>query len=680
MNWFAKTTRLPHLLVYPALLDKKKSRVLLVSVMITTTCAASGAVLLRYAPLPSGAVIDPSRVFAADRQVMGDLIDSGITRQEVMLSQVPIYLQEATIAVEDASFYSHYGLNAKGIIRAFLANIGAGHIVQGGSTITQQLAKNLFLNGNRTMWRKVQEAVYALQLELHYSKQKILTDYLNVIYYGDGATGVGTAAEYYFGKPVNRLNLAESAMLAGLPKGPSIYSPLRHLQSAKDRQRVVLQAMVKAGYISQNTAHAAFVQPLHFSHHAAPDSIAPYFMDALTRVAQKQFHLSKDDLYRGGLNIHSTLDINLQRALDRAISKYIPKGSGLQIAAIAMNPQTGDVLAYSGGTNYRTSPFDRVNAMRQPGSTFKPFVYAAALDKGWTASTHFKSQPTIFTYGSNGVYAVHNFADDYSYGPIDMKQAIERSDNVFAVKANMSIGPEQVIQTAERFGLSSDMSPYPSLALGVFPVSALQLARAYSVFANGGYLVKPQFVTDVQDSVGHVLYRSNPSKLLVETPATCYILTDMMKSVMQPGGTGYRVAHLIPGTIAAKTGTTDTDAWMVGYTPETVCAVWVGFDKMRPIDSVDSHLAAPILASVMREAFMEKPQGEFKKPSTVVSAMIDPETGELATSICPQRQLNYFVVGTEPKRGCYEHPEKNLSLGDRALNVLRSVWSWIHGQ
>ncbi len=640
----------------------------------------AGAGYILFAPLPLASESDPSRVTAQNGEVIGDLVSAGVTRREASLDEIPQYLQEATIAVEDASFYQHRGLNVKGIIRALLADIRARHIVQGGSTITQQLAKNLFLNGDRTLWRKALEAVYALQLELRYSKQRILDDYLNAIYYGDGATGVATAALYYFGKPVQNLDLAESALLAGLPKGPSLYSPFADYSAAKDRQLQVLHAMVRSRYLTASAAHAAYIEPLQFAHRRAAEAFAPYFADAVTRAARQQLHLSRDELYRGGLQIRTTLNMTLQKALDQAVARYIPRSSALQAAAVVMDPRTGDIEAYTGGVNYRFSPYDRATAMRQPGSAFKPFVYAAALDRGYTAALHMKSQPTTFIYDHYHRYTVHNFGDDYAYAPIDMKQAIAHSDNVFAVSANLTVGPKNVLREAERFGLPTNMKPYPSLALGVFPVSALQLARAYSVFASGGYLSTPHLIESVQDASGHSLYREQPNSLLVESPATCYILTDMLQSVMRPGGTGYRVAGSIPGPVAAKTGTTDTDAWIVGYTPRTVCAVWVGYDRMKPINGVESHMAAPIFAAVMKAAYQDQPQGAWQRPDNVVTVAIDPESGEGATTSCPLQEQDAFVAGTAPVAPCHLHPAPETGLAQRVGGALQSIWGWLTGR
>lgn len=263
---------------------------------------------------------------------------------------------------------------------------------------------------------------------------------------------------------------------------------------------------------------------------------------------------------------------------------------------------------------------------------------------------------------------------------MDMRQAIARSDNIYAVSTAMATGLSRVEDTALTFGLPATMQPYPSLALGVFPVSPLELARAYSVLANGGYLVRPRMITSILDGDTHTLYKTEPTRLMVESPATAYILTSLLESVVKPGGTAYRIAHRIPGVVAAKTGTTDTDAWIAGYTPDTVCVVWVGYDHMQPVDTAETHLAAPVFASIMRAAFHEQSQGSFVRPADVTTAWIDPETGQLATVSCPVREQDAFVLGTAPTVTCLTHPAPNDSLAARAANALRAVWSWVTGR
>ncbi|OPG16833.1 transglycosylase domain-containing protein [Ferroacidibacillus organovorans] len=633
---------------------------------------------LKYAPLPKGIIMDPSRILASDGKGLADLVSAGVTRQVVTLADIPLSLQEATVAIEDRQFYAHHGVNLKGITRALLANVGAGHVVQGGSTITQQLAKNLFLTSDRTLSRKMRELLLAMQLEWHYTKSQILSDYLNVIYYGEGATGIGTASLSYFGKPVSHLTLAESAMLAGLPKGPSLYDPLTHPKTAKERQTTVLSAMVHAGFITTAAARAAERQPLTYIRRSAAQTDAPYFVDAATRDLKQQFHLTSDDLYRGGLMIHTPLDVTLAHHVDQIIKAKLRPFPGLQAAVVVMDPQNGDILAYSGGRDYRTSPYDRAQAMRQPGSTFKAMVYAAALDGGKTPATRYKSAPTAFSLSraSGSAYLVHNFADDYAYHNLDMQQAIARSDNVYAVHTAIDTGLLHVIQTARALGLPDDMKPYPSLALGVFPVSTLQMARAYAAFANGGLLVHPHFVSRVTDSQGHVLRRAPDDRLQVLRPSIAAQMTQMLTHVMKPGGTGYRVSNILTEPVAAKTGTTDTDAWMVGYTPRAVCAVWVGFDQMRPLSSLASHVAAPIFANVMEQTILKYPSGGFETTTAagIENVAIDPETGQRATSMCPDRDVLPFRAGTAPTVSCVAHPEKNAPVWERAWNAVRSLF------
>lgn len=672
-----RTQTLAKFLIVGIKLPPATRRVITGSLVTGIGLAALFVTYLRFTPLPPQVMNDPSTITDIGDVSLGHLIADGVDREIVPLSAVPIYLQEATIAVEDASFYNHNGINLKGIIRAFIANLHAGHIVQGGSTITQQLAKNLFLSNDRTIWRKIRETTYALQLEWRFSKSQILTDYLNSIYYGDGATGVGTAAEYYFGKSVSRLDLAESTLLSGLPKGPSLYSPLLHYSAAKDRQRAVLEAMVKAGYLTRSAAHAAFLEPLHFAHHRIAGSSAPYFLNAVETAATHELPLKKEDLYRGGFVIHTALQAPLQGALTNSIENRLADYPGLQVAAVVLNPKTGDILAYAGGREYRTSPYDRAQARRQPGSTFKPFVFSAALDHGLTPALHIQSAPKMIHYDSNRVYMVHNFADQYAGHPISMRQALAHSDNVYAVSTEMLTGMKQVIREAELFGLPHNMSPYPSLALGVFPVSTLELARAYAVFANGGYLVKPRFFSQITDKEGHSLYQNPEEKILAISPATSFQVANMLTSVMAPGGTGYRVAHLLPSGISAKTGTTDTDAWMVGFSPERVCAVWVGYDTPRPIDSIEAHIPSSIFADVMKTQAGHSVAKVLAAPGELVQRVIDPATGQLATSTCPVRETDFFVAGSEPTQSCTTHPGRGASSGEHLNQLFHSFKYWL---
>ncbi|UOF91633.1 PBP1A family penicillin-binding protein [Fodinisporobacter ferrooxydans] len=670
---------------------------IILACLIGIVCAGVTCFLyLRYAPLPPNAIIDTSKVYSADGTILTDYVSGG-SRVKVPLNKIPKSLQEATLAVEDAHFYDHGALNWRSIARAIWVNLKHGEVEQGGSTITQQLARNLYLTQARTWSRKIREAILSLQLEMHYSKNSILDQYLNVIYYGNGAKGVESAAEFYFGKPVESLDLAESAMIAGIPNGPAIYAPFTldhgkrdfsNYSNAKLRQKTVLEAMFHQHLITLAQEQQAYQEPLNFSKAKQPESLAPYFTDYVKTTLQTNYGFSKDDLYRGGLNIHSTIDVALQKAAERAIANHIPAGSHLQVALVAMDPQNGDIKAMVGGTNYRQSAYNRVLAPREPGSSFKPVLYLTALQNGFTPATRINSEPTTFLYGTHDqTYEVHNFANIYQHHPIDMREAIARSDNVYAVATGLDTGLNKVIETAKALGIdtnlkSDPMKPYPSLALGVFPVSPLEMARAYSVLANGGELVQPRAFTEIDNAYGSQVIKQEVQKQQVEDPRYTFILTDLMKSVFEQDGTAARIASEITQPAAGKTGTTDTDAWMIGYTPDLVTVVWVGYDKNHLLSATESHLAAPIWADFMHAYEQTTTPKEFAIPTGVTRVQIDPQSGQLATNACPIKEWDYFLDNEAPKETCTLHPaqpQQNPSNHSKHNSWLDSLWNWVTG-
>ena len=612
--------------------------------------------ILRVLPLPDESLANPTRIDSAEGEPLAEWTLRGTHSENVPLARVPRSLQEATLAVEDAHFYNHHAFNPESLARAALVDLVHRRIVEGGSTITQQLAKNLFLSQDRTIIRKLREALYAMQLELHESKQTILNQYLNTIYYGDGAYGVGAAARLYFNKSVDELSLAESALIAGIPKGPSLYSPLDHFPAAKERQQLVLNRMVSAGYLTQTQADAAFREPVHISTVHPPLVKAPYFSSTVIQEVERRFHLTADDLYRGDISITSTLDPLLQQAAEHALASTLPKDSNLQAALVAIDPQTGAIKAMVGGRNFTTSPYNRVYAERQPGSSFKAILYATALNNGWTPAEQVMSEETTFVYDQLKQYTVHDYADFYAHRPLTMREALARSDNVYAVTANLKVGPDKVVEMAHRLGISGDLKPYPPLALGVFPVSPLEMATAYAALANGGYRVSPYSVQEVRDArLGHVM-QSKPQHESVLSPQLTFQITDLLTSVLQPHGTAYGVRPYLHGPAAAKTGTTDTDVWMVGYTPSLVCAVWVGYDDNKTLSPAESHLAAPIWAKFMGTGQQRLPADWYKPPAGLVKRTIDPVTAKLATDTCSTTENDYFVSGTEPTGNCPLHP------------------------
>ncbi|WP_274431912.1 transglycosylase domain-containing protein [Alicyclobacillus sp. ALC3] len=611
--------------------------------------------VLRATPLPATNDASPTRVVTASGKTLAVWSLRAARGEQTSLSDIPSDLQHATIAVEDTHFYQHRAFDLPATVRALLVDARHGHIVEGGSTITQQLAKNLFLNQDRTVTRKFKEALFAMQLELHESKNAILEQYLNVVYFGHGAYGAGSAAVLYFNKPVQDLNLAECAMLAGLPNGPGLYSPFVDFHAAKERQYVVLMRMVKAGYITRNEAVAAYREPLHLSTLRTPPVKAPYFTSTAIEEAERRYNLTSEDLYKGDTTIVTTLDPVLQEAAERAIATTLPKNSHLQAAVVALDPETGAVLALQGGRDYETSAYNRTFAERQPGSTFKAILYTAALEHGWQPSREVQSELTTFIYDREKQYTVHDYGDFYAHHPLTLREAIARSDNVYAVTTNLDIGPFEVVRAAREMGITTPLEPYPSLALGVFPTSPLQMATAYAALANGGFRVDPYTVSEVRDAHATQVWQTTPKKTRVVTPQAAFQMSDLMQSVFQPGGTGYGERHYLRGPAAAKTGTTDSDAWMVGYTPRVVCAVWVGYDDGRALTLDESHLAGPVWAKFMGVAQQHIPSGWYAPPGGVVQRTIDPATAELATPACHNRETDWFLTGTEPTQSCSLH-------------------------
>lgn len=588
------------------------------------------------------------------------LLAAGRTLQRsVALKDIAPDVVAATLATEDRKFYSHWGIDMKGVARAMLVNIEHMSKQQGASTLTQQLARNLYLSHERTWTRKLKEAFYALQMEMKYSKEEILTMYLNTIYYGHGAYGIESAANLYFGKHAKQLSLAESAMIAGIPRGPSYYSPWSNMKNAKDRQKVVLRNMTETGVISAAQAEAAYNETLQLrtSEQRDDTTVAAYYRDYV-RKELLSLGLSAEEIDTGGLLIYTTLDLNAQQAAEVAVEKHIPAEGDLQAALVSLDPRSGDIMAMVGGKSYRDNQFNRVFATsRQPGSTFKPIVYLTGLEqKLLTAATRYVSQPTSFTYDEGRqVYKPSNYGDKY-YGDIDLRQAIAASDNIYAVSTIMQLGPQQVAEMAKRLGIHSKMNPLPSLALGTSPVSPIEMASAYGVLSFAGKRIEPRSVLSITDRAGKLLYEAPPvaAEQIVD-PAQAYVLTNLMESVFEAGGTGNRVSSLIKRPVAGKTGTTDADSWIVGYTPELSTAVWVGYDRGRTISLNESHLSAPIFAEYTEKALESVPPKLFPIPDHVVSIYIDPTTGTLAGENCPAKRLETFVIGTEPTAWCSEH-------------------------
>ncbi|NLZ92779.1 MAG: penicillin-binding protein 1A [Firmicutes bacterium] len=627
-------------------------------------------------------------------------------RFDVPLSEMPDYLPQAFIAIEDHRFYDHFGLDVQGLARALFRNLRAGRIVEGGSTITQQLAKNLFLTHEKTLKRKLQEALLTLQLERKYSKNEILEKYLNTIYFGHGAYGVEAASRIYFNKSVQDLSLAEASLLAGITRGPAYYSPYisdETRTAAFKRQETILTRMVAEGYISEAQKNEAQAEKLVFE---GLDSLqtarqfGAYYIDYLINheIMEKISAYSTDPqiIYRGGLHIYTTLDKNMQQVAEKIFANpgYLPEtiknDQGeeipLQAALVALDPADGSVRALVGGRNFQQSQYNRAVNKRSPGSSFKPFTYAAALEQGgYTAATIRESAPVSFNLPhETKPYEPTEYGEKY-YGKMRVREAIARSSNIIAVKVNDEIGPQKTVDMAQRLGIKSKLEPVLSLPLGTSEVTPLEMATAYAPFANQGIRVEPRFITKITDADGRVLYEDGTSqRTAVLDPKIAYLLTDMMKSVLQPGGTASSLGKLLNRPAAAKSGTSQghRDSYMVGYTPDLVTAVWVGNDDNLSLGwgQTGAVRAGQIWVNFMRQALADKPAKDFTRPAGLVEVLICPETGLLHNPRCslePLREI--FIAGTEPRQQdswpecpyCPEEPQWDWSDG---------WWFWRPGQ
>ncbi len=576
-------------------------------------------------------------------------------RISVSIDEISPAFIQAIIAVEDKNFYQHHGVDIGGILRAAWKNLKAGSVVEGGSTITQQTAKKLFLSDERTVLRKIKELYYSLLLEREYSKDEILALYCNTIYFGHGAYGVEVAARTFFAKNAGDLNQAEAALLAGLPRWPSHYDPYQNPEAAKERQQVVLTRMLDEGMITPEEKQKTAGQKLNYHESSYISGDAPYF------VAQVQEYLSdkygEHMVYQGGLKVYTTLDLDMQRAASKAYNEGMKgKDSEMQAALVALDVKTGQIRAMIGGRDFNRSNYNRIYAQRQPGSTFKPFMYSLALDSGYTAATMSMCEPITYKIAGSPDYTPADYGSEpYHNRLLTIKEAVSVSDNVIAVQVNKQLGPSNVAARAEAFGFKK-VEPVLSLPLGSTEVSPLEISAAYAVFANRGVYNEPYALIKVVDKNGRVLesHSSLPKRVVDEENA--YLVTHLLQGVLEPGGTG--AALKVPGlAAAAKTGTTDErkDAWFVGYTPNTCCAVWVGYDKDRNVNLTGSTAGGPIWKSFMQGSIAKVGGGDFQRPDGVVIVNIDLDTGLVASEACTRTAAMAFRSGTEPKEICYVH-------------------------
>ncbi|SDK16058.1 transglycosylase domain-containing protein [Sediminibacillus albus] len=588
------------------------------------------------------------------------------SRYWVKLEEISPIVIKAAITTEDKRFYSHHGLDLPRIASAAWNDLIAMSKVQGASTITQQFARNLYLSHEKTWSRKLKEAFYAIRLEMHYDKDEILEGYLNTIYYGHGAYGVEAASRYFFDKPANALDIAEAALLVGIPKGPSYYSPFNHLDNAKERQQKILSSLHKEKIISKEELFLAERKNLKLTEpeDRMEEQTAPYFLDAALAELQNILGIDREAIRSGGYKVYTTLNLDNQQKMENVITSSVKENTKLQVGAVALSPHNGAVTAMVGGRDYSDSQYNRVTqAKRMPGSSFKPFLYYAALENGYTAATSLLSKPTSFELEDGTVYQPSNYNGYYANEPITLAQALALSDNVYAVKTNLFLGPEQLVNTAKKFGIDEDFQAVPSLALGTGAVTVKEMASAYSMLANGGHEVEAFTIKKVTDTHGKLLYeREEADQPPVLDPAKAFILTDLMTGMFDESLNGYMrvtgvtIADQLSRPYAGKSGTTKTDSWMVGFSPDIVTSVWTGYDENKPIENVkEQQVAKEIWADFMEQAHEKLPFHTFSVPKGVVGAYVDPVSGELATPYCGQQRLMYFAKGTEPANYCSLH-------------------------
>jgi penicillin-binding protein 1A len=645
-------------------------------------------------------------------------------RALVPLAEIPVNLKNAFLATEDNDFFNHWGVSLRGITRAALNVMVNRRFSQGGSTITQQLAKTIFLSPKKTITRKIKEIILTLQLEYNYTKEEILELYVNQINFGAGAYGVSAAAKVFFGKEVGDLTLAEAALLAATPKAPTHYSPFRNPENALRRRAVVLSRMRQEGYITRQQEEEALAVPLPTERHIMRKTAGHYFIEYLRIKLIEKY--GQDAIYNEGLSVYTTLDLNAQIAAEQnleeslsafdterkaklekelrsrdkelnkkklkpeireakeaAIKEQVENFPKVQGAVLMLDSKTGAVRAMVGGRDFLQTQFNRaVQAKRQPGSVFKPFVYLAAIESGYTSATLLQDKPMVFVYNGTSwdlvshdvtyletlaeslenqldladtmkIWVPSNYGNKFK-GPVTLRRAISSSINTCAIAVIMSVTPAQTINFARKLGITSPLTNTLSLALGASDVTLQEITSAFGVFASGGVKSEPYMVTKIVDKDGKTLEENIPQEQEVISPQVSFVMTNLLRSVVERGS-GYRAKELARPA-AGKTGTTNnhTDAWFIGFTPQLVCGVWVGYDDInfslgeRVTGGV---LAAPIWTKIMKQTLENEPVLDFEPPQTGLEwAFIEPKTGLLALSKTPGAYLEVFLKGTAPAK------------------------------
>ena len=633
-------------------MKKKKSKweKFILLVILAALAALAGLALQILTRLPDIEALNsyiPSEstiLYSADGKILARFHQEE-NRQVVPLSKISPYFQSAVIATEDPRFFEHHGLDFGGIIRATIKNLAYGRIVEGGSTITQQLARNLFLTRKKTIGRKLAEALIAMQIERRYAKEEILELYLNQVYLGHNAYGIESAANLYFGKTAAELDAAESAMIAGLIRGPELYSPYRNFKGSKLRQIFVLNKMLDKGLLPESAAKQAAIESMDYSpkNLKSLGETAPYFISSVLQTLTDKY--GEELVYHGGLKVYTTLDTGLQAAAESVVTRFVSeegkKYNFSQAALVSIDPRTGYIKALVGGANFLESKYNRVTqAKRQPGSSFKPFIYTAAVEQGIFPGAVLQDEPTTFQvwpsqWNPDGTWSPKNFNGQFN-GPVTMRYALEKSLNIPSIKLLERVGVQNAVDVARRMGIESKLEPALSLALGASEVSILEMPPAFGVFANGGIRVLPTPITKIESRDGVILYNHPILERRVLDENVAAIVIDMMKGVLTRG-TGVR--GQIGRPAAAKTGTSQEfkDAWFIGFVPQLVTGVWVGNDDNRPMNGVAEVGTCPRIWKAYNQIVLaNQPALDFPKPEGLKPedyVLIPPRTAELESEV-----------------------------------------------
>jgi penicillin-binding protein 1A len=621
--------------------------------------AAALALLAKFGDFPSiesAQAYRPSvssKIFDRNNRLVGEIYLE--KRTVVPYRTIPKHVVNAFLAAEDANFFKHRGVDYTAVARAVLKDLLSGGFAQGASTITQQTVKSLFLTPEKSIRRKLKEILLAYRIEKKLTKEEILFLYLNQIYLGEGAYGVEAASRAYFGKGVNALNVAEGALLAGLTQAPTRHSPRNHLDQARARQRYVLRRMAEVGFLTAPEADRAYQARITLAPPSNVRSKAAYFLEYVRAYIQEKY--GTDALYKSEMQIYSTIDGRLQEAAHDALIEGVRRTEernrykGLQGAILAIDPHSGGVLAMVGGVDYAESQFNRaIQARRQPGSAFKPIIYAAALDKGRTIVSTVDDSPIEFDRNENELWKPRNY-DGTFLGPIPILEALAKSRNLATVRLLNEIGVDTAIQTARTLGIESPIERNLSIALGSSGITPLEMCAAYAAFANGGERPMPYFIREVRDGSGKILESTEPQTRRAIPPETAYLTVRLMQEVIRNGTA--TAARGLGRYLAGKTGTTNenTDAWFIGFSPDLLAGVWIGFDTPKPLGDRQSAaaVALPIWIQFMGRALPQYPERDFPVPPGITFARVDPATGKALPPGTAEGISLPFRLGTAPE-------------------------------